>query len=136
MSENRESVTKAQSEMISLTEELLGTVDAAADKIYIYAYESESESFVNGFFEKDGKIVSFDDLFEYKTICEHLSTCCDIIDDAAEECEGFPCEMKLIYDTDTKALDAEYKYDTLDDSGKDLVEIFDEWTEECRNSLS
>ena len=132
--------TDAQANIVALSLDLLESGQKDADKLYMYAYQDQFQTFYHAFFEKNGKIIRLDDYFEYKQIVEYLSTCSNYVDDITDICDEnnaeCPHEFKLIYDIRTKAFDADYNYDSLENDKRDIIEIYEEWCSECEMKLS
>jgi len=130
--------TDAQSGMVSLFLELLEGVDV--DKIYIYAFQNEVQSFFNGFVEKDGEVVNLIKAVpDGDKILEYFEHGINAIDHIVNVCKTYskdcPNLFKLIYNVETGAFDADYGYEDIVSEDKGLSSDFLEWREEIRKSL-
>ncbi len=131
----------AQSRNVALCIELLENSNWTVDKAYIYMYQSDIQDFYNAFFEKDGKVYRLNDLFTDEQIDEFLSCGIDDIENIIEVCNTYeakcPHELKLTYNVQTKAFDAEYEYEDfiLDEEDMGLVERFENWVNSCKQKM-
>ncbi|MFU2016743.1 immunity protein YezG family protein [Peribacillus butanolivorans] len=149
MKEFEEIFSELQADMISICMEY---VEDRADKVYVYASCEEgiiSSSFfylINNKYVKSHKL---NDALEngderYDVSTERGFMVLDIINDNVEKikvlCEEYerdlPTELKLIYDTKSGKLQAEYKYDLIytNDDVKTAQHIANEWFEEIKNN--
>ncbi|MGG0286149.1 immunity protein YezG family protein [Peribacillus butanolivorans] len=149
MKEFEEIFSELQADMISICMEY---VEDRADKVYVYASCEEgiiSSSFfylINNKYVKSHKL---NDALEngderYDVSTERGFMVLDIINDNVEKikvlCEEYerdlPTELKLIYDTKSCKLQAEYKYDLIytNDDVKTAHHIANEWFEEIKNN--
>ncbi|KON67453.1 immunity protein YezG family protein [Peribacillus butanolivorans] len=149
MKEFEEIFSELQADMISICMEY---VEDRADKVYVYASCEEgiiSSSFfylINNKYVKSHKL---NDALEngderYDVSTERGFMVLDIINDNVEKikvlCEEYerdlPTELKLIYDTKSGKLQAEYKYDLIytNDDVKTAHHIANEWFEEIKNN--
>jgi hypothetical protein len=149
MREFEDIFSELQADMISICMEY---VEDRADKVYVYASCEEgiiSSSFfylINNKYVKSHKL---NDALEngderYDVSTERGFMVLDIINDNVEKikvlCEEYerdlPTELKLIYDTKSGKLQAEYKYDLIytNDDVKTAHHIANEWFEELKNN--
>lgn len=133
--------TDAQARTVSLALELLENNGKEADMVYIYMYQSETQVFFNAFFAKDKKIIFLNDWFTDDQINDFFDCGEEDIDNIIELCDTYdskcPYEFRLSYNVKTKSFDAKYSYDdvaTEDDI--DLVDVFEEWQNECQNKIN
>lgn len=130
-----------QSSLVSLTLELLEKTTEKVDKIYIYIFQNEFQTFPNAFFSKANKIIRLDNLFDDDLIDNWFDCCVEDVDKIINICKNYdrncPNEFKLIYDINTKAFDSKYKYDdVVTNEDGNLVDIYNDWIKECKNNLS
>ena len=149
MKEFEEIFSELQADMISICMEY---VEDRADKVYVYA-SCEEGIISSGFFylinNKYVECHKVNDALEngderYDVSTERGFMVLDIINDNVEKikvlCEEYerdlPTELKLIYDTKSGKLQAEYKYDLIytNDDVKTAHHIANEWFEEIKNN--
>ncbi|MFE4351773.1 immunity protein YezG family protein [Peribacillus butanolivorans] len=149
MKEFEDIFSELQADMISICMEY---VEDRADKVYVYASCEEgiiSSSFfylINNKYVKSHKL---NDALEngdekYDVSTERGFMVLDIINDNVEKikvlCKEYerdmPTELKLIYDTKSGKLQAEYKYDLVytNDDIKTAHHLANEWFEEIKNN--
>lgn len=129
-----------QTGMVSLCLEALDDIDKKVDKIYIYAYCDEHETFFNAFFKSDSKVLFFNDLGVSDDIINQVFDLgMDDTEKIEEICKKYnrkaPTQYKLIYDVNTKAFDSNYSYENLDDTELGCAGVFEDWKKEIKNSL-
>lgn len=131
--------TDVQAQVVSLSLELLENSNVTADRVYIYMFQNEVQDFFNAFLEKDGRIYWLNDLFSDSEIDEYFDCGIENIENIIEVCDTYdgkcPNEFRLIYNINTKAFDAEYKYEDFISEDCDVVEIFENWINECKEKL-
>lgn len=129
----------AQSSLVGLTVELLEVNEREADKLYIYIFRNDIQTYFNAFFDKDGKIVRLNDYFDDDSIFEYFRIGAQDVTHIEEVCKEFgkPCpnQFKLIYNIATHAFDSDYSYEEINEEEKGLEEILDEWIQECADKL-
>ena len=133
--------TDAQARTISLALELLENNKKEADMIYIYIYQSDTQTFFNAFFAKDKKIYLLNDWFDDDQINDFFDCGVEDVDNIVEVCDTYdgkcPYEFKLSYNVKTKSFDAKYNYDDIAmENDVDLVDIYKEWQKECESEIS
>ena len=134
MKENfEEKFMDIQSGLISLCMEL---TEGKMDKIYAYAYISESCTSFNAFFRKNGEIITLgklgidmDSMMEFLDLgADDLDLVIELFEDNEMQC---PIEMKMYYDVKTGGYKADYRYDAYDnEEDMDPDELFLKWREE------
>jgi hypothetical protein len=147
MKEFESRFSELQADMISICMEY---VEGRADKVYVYASCEESIISSSFFYLINDKYVEchkVNDALEdgevrYNVTTKRQFKVLDIMNDNVEkikvlckECErDMPTEMKLIYDSKSGKLQAEYKYDLMytNDDVKTANDIADEWFKDIK----
>ena len=129
-----------QTGMVSLCLEALGDVNIKVDKVYIYAFCDEHETFFNTFFEYNSQIVSFNELGVSDDIINQVFDFgMDDTEKIADLCNEYnrkaPIQFKLVYDVNTKGFDSDYCYDNLEDTELGCAGAFIEWKNEIKNLI-
>ena len=124
--------------MVSLCLEAFEDIDLKVDKVYIYAFCNEHQTFFNAFFEYNSRILSFEELGVSDYIISQvfdlgMEDTERIVDLCNEYRRKAPNQFKLIYDTNTKKFDSSYDYDNLDNTELGCAEVFTEWENEIKN---
>lgn len=130
-----------QTGMVSLCLEALADVNKKVDKIYIYAYCDEHETFFNVFCKSDSQVLFFNDLGVSDDIINQVFDLgMDDTEKIEEVCKKYnrksPTQYKLVYDVNTKAFDSNYEYENLGDTELGCAGVFEDWAKEIQNSLS
>lgn len=129
----------AQASVVSLCLELLDSSNVSADKVYIYMFQNEVQDYVNAFFEKNGKIMFLNELFEDEQIYDFFRCAVQDVENIINVCDTYdskcPNEFRLIYDIRTKAFDSAYKYEDYVSENCGVVETFNNWIDECKEKL-
>lgn len=129
-----------QTGMVSLCLEALEDVNIKVDKVYIYAFCDEYETFFNTFFEYNSQIVSFNELGVSDDIINQVFDLgMDDTEKIADLCNDYnrkaPIQYKLVYDVNTKSFDSDYGYDNLENTELGCAGAFIDWKNEVKNSL-
>lgn len=130
-----------QIRMVSTCMEALEDSDQASpERMYIYAFDSSSQSFFNVFFVRKGMVLSFEELGVPDDIVEQVFDLgIDDVQELTELCDSrekkAPNQYKLVYDLINKKLDTEYGYDDLKKSNSSPIEEFLAWQESIEKSL-
>lgn len=108
--------------------------------MYIYAFDSSTQSFFNVFFVQEGKVVSFHDLgISDDIISQILDYGMDDVEELTELCNNrnkkAPNQYKLTYNFETDKLDTNYIYDDLGESNSSPADEFIAWKESVAQSL-
>lgn len=128
---------EAQADVVSLALELLKNAGILADKIYLYLFQNEVQDFFNAFLEINHQVYSLNALFSDPEIYAFLDAGIEAIEHIIQVCDTYqakcPNELKLTYQIQTKAFDAEYSYeDFVTEQDEGLVERFENWENEIR----
>lgn len=120
-----------------LIELCLEATDGDVDKVFAYASIEKKSIMFNAFFEKNGKIVTLNQM----NIDENIAW--DLLITGTEDLEKIkslckenatptPTEMKMYYDVKNGKYKADYKYEEVCSSktGISSGEVFDNWYEE------
>lgn len=129
-----------QTGMVALCLEALEDVNKKVDKVYIYAFCDEHETFFNTFLKYNSQIVSFNELGVSDDMINQvfdlgMDDAEKIVDLCAEYNRKAPIEYKLIYDTNTKSFDSDYGYDNLENTELGCAGAFIDWENEVKNNL-
>lgn len=121
-------------------EGLEDSVSNSPDKMYIYAFDSSSQSFFNVFFVREGKVVSFHDLGVPDDIISQVLDCgMDDVAELTELCNNSnkkaPNQYKLVYNFVTDKLDTDYEYDDLSKSKSGPADVFVKWEKSVAKTL-
>lgn len=121
-------------------EGLQDSTSNSPDQMYIYAFDSSSQSFFNVFFVREGKVVSFHDLgVPDDIISQVLDYGMEDVQELTELCNSrnkkAPNQYKLVYNFATDKLDTDYEYDDLSKSGSGPVDKFVKWEESVAKAL-
>ncbi len=130
-----------QTGMIALCLEAFEDININVDKVYIYAFCDEHETFFNAFFEYNSQILSFSEL----GVSDYLIN--QVLDFGMEDTEKIvdlckrynreaPIQYKLVYDTNTKKFDSNYDYDNLEKTELGCAGAFEDWENEVKNNLA
>lgn len=125
-----------QTGMVSLCLEALEDVNIKVDKVYIYAFCDEHETF----FEYNSQIVSFNELGVSDDIVNQVFDLgMDDTEKIADWCNEYnrkaPIQYKLVYDVNIKSFDSDYGYDNLENTELGCAGAFIDWENEVKNSL-
>ncbi len=120
-----------------------GLEDATSDPpdyMYIYAFDSSSQSFFNVFFVIEEKVTSFHELgVPDDIISQVLDFGMDDVEELTELCNSrnikAPNQYKLVYDFATDKLDTNYEYDDLSKSASSPADEFILWKENVAKTL-
>lgn len=128
-----------QSEYVSLCLEYLEHFNVAADKLYIYLYQTNRQRMFNAFFESEHSIVSLGEIGTDDDSDEVLDVGTDDIQRLVDVCEAYqqPCpnEFKLVYDTASHSFDAQYGYEDYSVRNEmDSVDVFFDWIREVKRN--
>lgn len=129
-----------QTGMVSLCLEALEDVNIKVDKVYIYVFCDEHETFFNTFFEYNSQIVSFNELGVSDDMINQvfdlgMDDAEKIVDLCNEYNRKAPIQYKLVYDVNTKSFDSNYDYDNLEDTELGCAGAFIDWENEVKNNL-
>ena len=129
-----------QARIISLCLELLSNAGKEADIVYVYLFQNDDEDYIDAFFEKEGKLYTTNDLFSEKEIDAFFDCGVEDIESMIELCKAHnvKCahEFKLIYNINTKSFDSNYNYENMTEvRDKDVLELVEEWYEECSKNI-
>lgn len=121
-------------------EGLEDSASSSPDKMYIYAFDSSSQSFFNVFFVRKGKVLSFHDLGVPDDIIKQvLDFGMDDVQELTELCNNrnkkAPNQYKLVYNFATDKLNTDYEYDDLSKSKSGPVDEFIKWEENVAKTL-
>lgn len=135
-----EAFMDAQASIISLTLELLETVNTHVQKIYIYIFQNQYQTFFNACFEKNNKIYKLNDLFDDKQIDVFFDCTAEEIEHIIHVCNQYdskcPNEFKLIYNVESSAFDSEYTYrDLVSEDDISLVDRYHQWIDACKEKI-
>ena len=131
----------AQANVISLCLELLKNSEKSADVIYVYILQNDDEEYIDAFFEKDGKLFTTNDWCSDAQIKEFFHCGIEDIESIVELCDTYdakcPHEFKLVYNVNSKSFDSNYNYENATDVyDKDVIELVEEWFNECEKNIS
>lgn len=125
-----------QTDLISLCLEVTGN---KVDKIFAYASIEKKSTMFNAFFEKDGKVLTINQLnIDRGIVMQFLkigTTDLEMIKKTCEQNEiQTPTEIKMYYDVKTGKYNADYKYDEVcsDKTGMSSGEVFMKWYNEIK----
>lgn len=108
----------AQSRVVSLCLELLKNSEKEADKIYIYLFQNDDEDYIDAFFD-----CGVEDIENIIAICKAYDAKC-------------PHECRLVYNINNKSFDSNYNYENVTEvRDKDVLELVEEWYEECSKNI-
>lgn len=130
-----------QMRMVSTCMEGLEDSDQASpERMYIYAFDSSSQSFFNVFFVRQAQVLSFEELGVPDDIVEQVFDFgIDDVQELTELCDSrekkAPNQYKLVYDLVNEKLDTEYGYDDLKKSNSSPIEEFLTWQGSIVTSL-
>lgn len=123
--------TKAQAEYISLCVEFAQIAKIDVDVVYGFIYQVPGMKTFNAFFREGEKIKSIDDIGSEESIDRFFDLGYEDVTKLIEVCDRYehkcPSQIKMIYNTKTKAFDAEYTYDDSISDDVDPDEIFFGW---------
>lgn len=141
--------TEIQADMVSVC---LEYVENKADKIYIYVSFEANVMTPNYFYDIDGSILKKHELndanngFVYDVSCERQKACLKILMEDIKKtvnlCKEYnrpmPTEIKMVYDVNTKELNANYKYEPIysNHKTKTAYDVANEWIEEVKKYFS
>lgn len=102
--------------------------------MYIYAFDSQNQTFFNIFFVCEGKVTTFHDLGVPNYIIRQvLNYGMDDVEELTKLCNNrnrkAPNQYKLIYSIVEDKLETHYEYDDLSESDKGPVDVFMAWKE-------
>lgn len=127
-----------QTDLISLCLEVTGS---KVDKIFAYASIEKKSTMFNAFFEKDGKVLTINQLnIDRGTVMEFLKIGTTDLEKIKKICEQneiqTPTEIKMYYDVKTGKYNADYKYDEVcsGKTGMSSGEVFMKWYNEIKEN--
>ncbi len=130
----------AQSRVVSLCLELLKNSEKEADKIYIYLFQNDDEDYIDAFFEKEGNLYTTNELFSEEEIDGFFDCGVEDIENIIDICKAYdakcPHEYRLVYNINNKSFDSNYNYENVTEvRDKDVLELVEEWYEECSKNI-
>lgn len=130
----------AQSRVVSLCLELMKNSEKEADKIYIYLFQNDDGDYIDAFFEKEGNLYTTNELFSEEEIDAFFDCGVEDIENIIDICKAYdakcPHEYRLVYNIDNKSFDSNYNYENVTEvRDKDVLELVEEWYEECSKNI-
>lgn len=127
-----------QTGLISLCLEVTGS---KIDKIFAYASIEKKSTMFNAFFERDGKVLTINQLnIDRGIVMEFLKIGTTDLEKIKKICEQneiqTPTEIKMYYDVKTGKYNADYKYNEVcsDKTGISSGEVFMKWYNEIKEN--
>lgn len=127
-----------QTGLISLCLEVTGS---KIDKIFAYASIEKKSTMFNAFFERDGKVLTINQLnIDRGIVMEFLKIGTTDLEKIKKICEQneiqTPTEIKMYYDVKTGKYNADYKYNEVcsDKTGISSGEVFMKWYNEIKDN--
>lgn len=127
-----------QSDLISLC---LEVTQGKVDKVYAYASIEEKSMMFNAFFEKEGSILTLNQLnIDKRVMMDFLRIGTMDLEKVKRLCKEnetkSPTEIKMYYDIETGKYNADYNYNEICSArtGMSSGEVFMNWYNEIRNS--
>ncbi len=111
------------------------------DKIFAYASIEKKSTMFNAFFERDGKVLTINQLnIDRGIVMEFLKIGTTDLEKIKKICEQneikTPTEIKMYYDVKTGKYNADYKYNEVcsDKTGISSGEVFMKWYNEIKEN--
>lgn len=127
-----------QTGLISLC---LEVTESKIDKIFAYASIEKKSTMFNVFFERDGKVLTINQLnIDRGIVMEFLKIGTTDLEKIKKICEQneiqTPTEIKMYYDVKTGKYNADYKYNEVcsDKTGISSGEVFMKWYNEIKEN--
>lgn len=127
-----------QTDLISLC---MKVREGNVDKIFAYASIEKKSTMFNAFFEKDGEVVTINQLnINMKKVMEFLKVGTMDLQKVEKLCNEYemevPTEIKMYYDVNTRKYNADYKYDEIcsEKTGISSGEVFMNWYNELKEN--
>lgn len=127
-----------QTGLISLCLEVTGS---KIDKIFAYASIEKKSTMFNAFFERDGKVLTINQLnIDRGIVMKFLKIGTTDLEKIKKICEQneiqTPTEIKMYYDVKTGKYNADYKYNEVcsDKTGISSGEVFMKWYNEIKDN--
>ena len=127
-----------QTGLISLCLEVTGS---KIDKIFAYASIEKKSTMFNAFFERDGKVLTINQLnIDRGIVMEFLKIGTTDLEKIKKICKQneiqTPTEIKMYYDVKTGKYNADYKYNEVcsDKTGISSGEVFMKWYNEIKDN--
>lgn len=130
---------EVQTELISLC---LEVTESKIDKVFAYASIEKKSTMFNAFFEKEGKVLTINQLnIDKRTAMDFLKIGTTDLNRIKNLCEQnktrTPTEIKMYYDVKSSKFKADYKYDEICSSktGLSSGEVFMKWYNEIKKTI-
>lgn len=130
---------EVQTELISLCLEM---TESKVDKVYAYASIEKKSTMFNAFFEKEGKVLTINQLnIDKRTVMDFLRIGTTDLSKIKSICEQnetqTPTEIKMYYDVKSSKYKADYKYDEIcsNKTGMSAGEVFMKWYNEIKETI-